>query len=249
MNQLPLLLSGASFLYVGGMFLNDAFDVEFDRQYRRERPIPSGAISQATVWRIGCALLIVGVITLFWLGPICGYLGLALSACIFVYDAIHKRTVLAPLLMALCRFWLYVIAASTGTEGVTGWSIWCGLALGAYIAGLTYLARIESAPGPLRHGPIVLLVVPVLLALIMNRGPYFQGALLLVAVAGLWIVRCLRYALSEIDKSIGRAVAGLLAGIVFVDWLAAADGPRELSFAFIALFFLALGFQKFVPAT
>ena len=50
---LPLLLVGATMLYLGGMFLNDAFDANFDAQYRRERPIPCGAISERAVW-LGC---------------------------------------------------------------------------------------------------------------------------------------------------------------------------------------------------
>src|SRR3954467_13369572 len=53
-NLFPLLL-GATLLYVGGMYLNDAFDAAFDAQYRRERPIPSGAISLSAVWWIGLA--------------------------------------------------------------------------------------------------------------------------------------------------------------------------------------------------
>src|SRR5438094_889537 len=40
-----LLCVGATCLYIGGMYLNDAFDFEFDRAFRRERPIPSVAIS------------------------------------------------------------------------------------------------------------------------------------------------------------------------------------------------------------
>src|SRR5437870_4696749 len=36
--KLPFLFLGAALLYVGGMFLNDAFDAVFDRQYRPERP-------------------------------------------------------------------------------------------------------------------------------------------------------------------------------------------------------------------
>src|SRR5215469_15374724 len=44
------LTLGATLLYTAGMFLNDAFDAGFDRQYRPERPIPSGLISRPTVW-------------------------------------------------------------------------------------------------------------------------------------------------------------------------------------------------------
>ena len=46
---------GASLLYLGGMFLNDAFDAEFDRQHRPERPIPSGLIMIEGASEIGAA--------------------------------------------------------------------------------------------------------------------------------------------------------------------------------------------------
>src|ERR1700757_3274044 len=62
-NLLPLLV-GSTLLYAGGMYLNDAFDADFDMQFRRERPIPSGAISLQMVWRIGLGLLGAGPICL-----------------------------------------------------------------------------------------------------------------------------------------------------------------------------------------
>src|SRR5262245_53935243 len=65
-HKLPYLLSGATLLYTAGMFLNDAFDTEFDREYRKERPIPSGAISARTVWLSGFALLALGSLLLFF---------------------------------------------------------------------------------------------------------------------------------------------------------------------------------------
>ena len=39
-----------SLFYVGGMWLNDAFDAEIDAEERAERPIPSGAIERQTVF-------------------------------------------------------------------------------------------------------------------------------------------------------------------------------------------------------
>jgi hypothetical protein len=68
-------------------------------------------------------------------------------------------------------------------------------------------------------------------------------------VLGLWVLRSLRTYLWAVDRQIGRTVSGLLAGIVFVDWLAVADAPRTLSAIFLALFGLAIFFQRFVPAT
>ena len=50
--RFAVLGGGATLLYEGGMFLNDAFDADFDAQHRRERPIPSGAISPGSVWRL-----------------------------------------------------------------------------------------------------------------------------------------------------------------------------------------------------
>src|SRR5262245_66174402 len=63
-----LLCSGATFLYVGGMYLNDAFDVEFDREFRRDRPIPAGAIGLESDWRWSFIWRVLGIAGLKNLG-------------------------------------------------------------------------------------------------------------------------------------------------------------------------------------
>jgi 4-hydroxybenzoate polyprenyltransferase len=231
------------------MFLNDAFDADFDRQHRPERPIPAGALSSKTVWVAGFVWLVVGAALLFATSKITGCLGLLLAISIVVYDAVHKRTAFSPLLMALCRFWLYVVSGSIGVRGPTGWVVGDGVALATYIVGLSYLARRESFSGPMRHWPLLFLAIPILVALIQAPSKHIEGVLLPPLVLCLWILRCLRSTLWSAERNIGRTVSGLLAGIVFVDWLAVADGPRELGFVFIALFLSALLFQRFVPAT
>src|SRR4029079_14896918 len=55
---------GTSLLYVAGMFLNDAFDANFDRQHRSSRPIPSGAISLNEVWVWALVLTVSGIASL-----------------------------------------------------------------------------------------------------------------------------------------------------------------------------------------
>jgi UbiA prenyltransferase family len=244
----PLLL-GATLLYLGGMFLNDAMDVHFDSQHRRERPIPSGAIPAKTVWQIGIGLLVAGLVVLFLVGTTTGIIGIMLVGCIVVYDAIHKVITLSPLIMAACRFFLYQVAASTAVEGVTGWSVWCGIALAGYIVGLSFLARKESTGTVVNYWPGLALGVPIFLALLMNAGTFQKNALLLSVVLALWIIRSLRYVYRAADRNIGRAVSGLLAGIVLVDLLAVADIGHGFALIFIALLGLALVFQRFVPAT
>ncbi|MEY2465820.1 MAG: hypothetical protein QOD03_341, partial [Verrucomicrobiota bacterium] len=176
-------------------------------------------------------------------------LDLALLLCILIYDAIHKLIAFSPVVMGLCRFFLYVVAASTGVNGVTGSTVWCGLALASYIVGLSFLARRESARGPVQYWPLFFLAVPVLLALLINAGGFVQPTLLLASVLALWMAQSLRFVFHAIERNIGRAVSNLLAGIVLVDLLANPDMPRELSAIFLLLFALALIFQRFIPAT
>ena len=52
----------ASLYYVGGMFLNDAFDHRVDARQRPERPIPAGLIGAGEVYRIGFGLLGAGLV-------------------------------------------------------------------------------------------------------------------------------------------------------------------------------------------
>jgi 4-hydroxybenzoate polyprenyltransferase len=249
LSKLPWLLMGTTLLYLGGMYLNDAFDAEFDAQYRSERPIPSGAISRNLVWQIGIVLLGAGALYLILLGTTTGILTVLLVLCILAYDAVHKLITLSPLLMAACRFFLYLVSASIGFTGVTGRAVWCAFALTGYIIGLSYIARKESTRGGLKYWPLLCLAFPIILALIMNASEYQRPALLLSAVLGLWIIRCLRYTLWSPERNIGRTVSGLLAGIVLVDLLAVMDCSRQFAAVFICLFFAALLFQRFVPAT
>lgn len=247
--KVPFLLVGATFLYVGGMFLNDAFDVEFDRLHRKERPIPSGKISLEAVWRFGLAWLAVGAVILILLGEVTGLFTVILVLFIVIYDAIHKSVAAAPVLMGACRLVLYLIAASIGADGVTGWALWGGVAMMGYVVGLSFIARVETTPGALRYWPMIFLAAPIVLALMMNAGIFFPGAMAVASVVAMWILRCLILILSGAQRNIGRGVAGLLAGIVLVDVLAVTDYPFEQIWVFPVLFAAALLFQRFVPAS
>lgn len=241
---------GATLLYLGGMFLNDAFDADFDRRHRQERPIPSGAITLDAVWRWGFILVGSGTGALVLLGTSTAVLSVMLLFCVLIYDATHKLIGFAPVLMAGCRLLLYLAAASAGSGGVTGLAIWSGLALFAYIIGLSYLARRESTGGAISYWPCTLLVTPIALALIVNGHGYEIAAILLSIVFGLWTARCLGHTLLTTTPNPGKAVSGLLAGIVLVDLLAVAGGDHTIvTLAFVLCFAAALVFQRFVPAT
>ena len=111
--SLLAIAAAMSLLYVGGMYLNDAFDREIDARERASRPIPSGeAPQQARCSRSASACSRQASSC----SPPCAcrraLTGLALAALIVVYDPHHKGNPLSPLLMGLCRALVYVGAAA-----------------------------------------------------------------------------------------------------------------------------------------
>lgn len=251
--KLPLLLLGTSALYTGGMFLNDAFDVDFDRQRRSTRPIPSGAMTEEWVWIYGWVWIALGVLFLIFCGTWTGALAVVLAVCIVVYDATHKVITASPWLMGLCRFWVYVIASTVGQGDYNGRSIWCGAALALYIVGLSYVARRETTlpgRGLLPYWSLALLAAPILLAFLMDADGSRKPAIYLSVVLIFWIIRCARTVFLGGEIVVVRIVSGLLAGIVFVDWLAIAPQCTvALSVILALLFVLTLLSQRLIPAT
>jgi hypothetical protein len=124
------------------------------------------------------------------------------------------------------------------------------VALGIYVAGLSYVAQRESFRKPIPYWPLVLLAAPIVLATMMDTGEYRMPGVWLSLVLVLWVVYCTRTIIQPGGVNVSRIVSGLLAGIVFVDWLAVAPAcPHWLSFTFLVLFGATLGLQRYVPAT
>lgn len=248
-----LLCAAGACLYLGGMFLNDAFDADFDRLRRKERPIPSGRISETCVWQMGWLWLALGVVGSACLGRAPGSVAVVLAGTIVLYNALHKRTPLAVILMGACRAQLYLLAA-VAAGGPLGHALWAGLALGTYVTGLSHLARRESQPSPAAWWPALAFAAPLLLAALMNGatpdGPsYRERAFYLSLLLVIWILPALRYVLGRDAHPPGVLVANLLAGIVLVDLLATAGEPWYVVPAFLLFFVSVLVLQRFVPAT
>ena len=248
-NSLLLICLGSTCLYIGGMYLNDAFDVEFDRLNRKERPIPSGAISAGDVWGYGISWLMLGMVLVYFFNATTLGLAVALLLSILLYDAIHKAVAFSPVIMAMCRFFLFLMAASAGSQGVTGIAVWSAAALAIYIVGLSFVARSESNRGPVRFWPCLCLAAPIYLAWLVNVGDYKKQGLLFMVVLLLWVIWCLSHTFFAVVKNIPRTVAGLLAGIVLTDLLATVGAPVGWQFVFLLLFGAALLFQRYIPAT
>lgn len=239
----------ASFLYVGGMLLNDAFDAEFDSRHRRTRPIPSGAISEREVWQWGFLLMALGLVGVGSLGLTVMLCAIALSVCIILYNAVHKWVPIAPVLMGMCRLGVYLMASAAAQGGISGEVVWKGLALAAYIVGLSCLARKESWRVQINFWPTLLLAAPIVLAGLIDNGPSWMPAMVYSLVLAAWSCWALSRSLGQAQPNIGYTVSRLLAGIVLVDLLAVASSSEPWVGFFTLCFPLALLLQRFIPAT
>jgi 4-hydroxybenzoate polyprenyltransferase len=140
-----LLGCAISLFYVGGMYLNDAFDAPWDVAHRSDRPIPAGLVRRGTVFAAGFAMLLAGAALVAWglPGRAAFFASLALGGLIVLYDVSHKGNPLSPLVMALCRVCVYAIAALAIAVPPPG-RVYIGAAmLFAYLVFLSAFARRE----------------------------------------------------------------------------------------------------------
>ena len=252
------LIVGATLLYLAGMFLNDAFDVRFDKEHRTERPIPSGAISAKAVWVWGITQMVIGLGCLVWIGPVVAVCAFALASSVLWYDWIHKRITWSPLIMGLCRLFLYVLAGAVAAESPTaslGLPVnLSALALGGYIVGLSNIARHEATGGNVNSWPSWLLVLPLAVAfalsgLVVDGEANWNRLIIAACLYSLWVGRSLLFTFKAMIPQHGRTVSGLLAGIVLFDFMLVANQEIHMSAVFLGLFGLSLLFQRYIPAT
>jgi hypothetical protein len=219
------LIAGTSFVYVGGMALNDAFDSQIDRRERPERPIPSGRLLRRSAWIAGFSGMIAGCALAVIAGADIRLVTL-LAAAVLAYDWLHKRSPLTAGLMALCRAILWWLPATLPghhfTTPVLAWSA----VLFAYIAGVTLLARGEGcrAAGLQQNATVwfarLLLFTPAAAAVFFSDLLRNWPTLLFIAL----VVNGLR----SISLKEARSVSRLLATVPIIDAMAVAPAPFAL---------------------
>jgi hypothetical protein len=251
-----LLLLALTLFYVGGMYLNDAFDADIDARERPERPIPAGEISRTTVFVLGFGMLALALAILVWLQasfdtgtawwPFVA--GIGLAAAIVFYDWYHKANPLSPLVMGLCRVLVYVTTGLCFVIPLPADLLIGAALLLSYLIGLTYVAKQENLGEVKNMWPLAFLGAPVV------AGAYFALTTPLVWLFWIafvaWIGVALRFVRRRGPGDIPRAVISLIAGICLFDaMLVASQGSIVLAVLAIAGFGLTLAFQKFVSGT
>ncbi|MCY4284523.1 MAG: UbiA family prenyltransferase [Thiotrichales bacterium] len=253
LGRLALLLAALSLFYVAGMYLNDAFDAEIDARERSARPIPAGMVGRGTVFGLGFGMLGVGIALGFVPGLATGLAGLALAAGIVLYDWLHKRVASGPLIMGVCRFLTYAMAALAAGGDVGGAVLAGGFGLFCHTVGLTCAARQEAYNRLGSVWPLLVLAVPVGVAGVMAG--VMSGGVLAFAVIGLyvaWGARSLRCFFRRAPGDVPRGVVGLIAGISLYDaaLIAAVAGALTAPcLAALACFAATLALQRLAPGT
>lgn len=254
--RLPLLVVALSLFYTGGMFLNDAFDREFDSRARPERPIPSGATSAAAVFTGGFGMIAIGWVALAVIGqklsatpswaPALG--GVALAGAIVLYDAWHKSNPLSPLVMGLCRMLVYVTAALAVVGDLSRPVIVGAGVLLCYLIGLTYAAKNEHLNRVDHAWPLGFLAVPVVYGAVLALAAPIT--LVPLAIFTVWGTLAVRRLFRRAKGDVPKAVVSLLAGISLLDaTLLAAHGQIVLAALAIGAFLVTLRLQRWVAGT
>ena len=244
------LLAASCCLYTAGMVLNDVFDARVDAQQRPQRPIPSGRIGLETARRLGFGLLLIGVlfgwIGGYWVGTHfhipwrSGAVATLLAVTVVLYDAVLKRTWLAPAFMGACRclnillgMSLSPLVANGGNKvlGYTADQLVVAAGIGVFIVGVTWFARSEAVTS--RRGGLVLALVVMVagLALLISFpqwGMFDEGVRKLTMPGTVWLLlivlltfsivrRCAMAILSPQPDHVQFAVKHAIMSLVLLD--------------------------------
>jgi 4-hydroxybenzoate polyprenyltransferase len=226
-------LAALSLMYLGGMFLNDAFDAEWDRKNSNPRPIAKGDIAACWVWITGSLMLVIAIVLIAYLyqatqhGSVIVFgfniqalyglfAAILLALTIILYNAIHKQFVHSAFVMGACRCGVYLIAALLLVEVSFALAL-AAISLWLYIAGITYLARDEHTNRLVRYWPLALLFSPVFIgASLGSQSIYFW--LFVVGFCG-WLISRIQSLLNAEQPNVKACIGGLLAAIPLFDGL------------------------------
>lgn len=215
--DLVWVIIAIALFYTAGMYLNDILDLKVDRAERPDRPLPSGRISLTEAWAVTLVLFAAGLGLLWFVDRQSFVAGVALVAVIALYDAWHKGNPIGPVIMALARVLVYVVAFFAFASEATG-ELWVwGAVMLAYVSGLTYIAKTESLPGVGRYWPLATVITPAVVAVIMDPVDVLVWSLAVAHV--LWVLHSASFAYRSSNRQVGGAIARLIAGISMLDAL------------------------------
>lgn len=261
------LLVASTSLYCAGMVWNDFFDFEQDLRERPFRPLPSGRVTRGTAAGLGVALLLTGITFAAGADQAAGserwrsltVAGL-LVAAILLYDGWLKRTALGPIAMGSCRFLNILLGLTVTGQVIPTWGWLLALAVGTYIAGVTWFARTEAhasnqnvlmlAATVMLAGILLALAVPALAKYLeADVAPSIGFPYLLLAFAGYLALAVLPAIKKPVPQRVQPAVKRAVLGLVLLDAILATGLIGWWGLALVVLLAPALLLGKWVYST
>jgi len=269
----------SSCFYVGGCFMGDYYDRDFDAKHKPDRPIVSGVLNEKTVKIIGITLMITALAGTTYLPHIAieqfkSILILAPAILLFfaiqLYSEHHKKSLYIALpLIGLCRFSLIIFAASASALLLdeidslghyvhlakipifTSTIILYASAVCLYTICFASVARTESSDSPITWRNILRYTMLGLPFVALISKGEFHGAYLAIAAMVAFAVYALWLlrAFQFLEKNKGIYVSKCLAGFCLLDACFVAQFGWIWFVICLALFGLALLLQRIAPAT
>jgi 4-hydroxybenzoate polyprenyltransferase len=221
--HLIALMVSSGLLYIGGIVLNDYFDVEIDKRERPFRPLASGRISKRQALAIAMVAVLIANTIAFVLGPISFAVSLVLTFAIIVYDYRLKHSLSGPFAMGSARFLNVIFGASPALLNLNNHSYAIvGTAAGSlflYIVAITLLSKKETG-NERPNSTIVFLMVFGVISAVATLGLLLQlqwAFLLNLSIFAVVMIVTLRQYLMKELPSVQKAVRNMVISVIILD--------------------------------
>ena len=221
--HLIALMVSSGLLYIGGIVLNDYFDVEIDKRERPFRPLPSGNISKRHALAIAIVAMLIANTIAMILGPISFAVSLLLTFAIIFYDYRLKHGLSGPFAMGSARFLNVIFGASpvllylnSHSYAIVGTA---EASLFLYIVAITLLSKKEIG-NERPNSTIVFLMVFGVISAVATLGLLLQlqwAFLLNLSIFAVVMIVTLRQYLMKELPSVQKAVRNMVISVIILD--------------------------------
>ena len=221
--HLTALMVSSGLLYIGGIVLNDYFDVEIDKRERPFRPLPSGNISKRHALAIAIVAILIANTIALMLGPISFAVSLVLTFAIIVYDYRLKHGPSGPFAMGSARFLNVIFGASpvllylnNHSYAIVGTA---AASLFLYIVAITLLSKKETG-NERPNSTIVFLMVFGVISAVATLGLLLQlqwAFLVNLSIFAVVMIVTLRQYLMKELPSVQKAVRNMVISVIILD--------------------------------
>ncbi len=248
-----IVLVAMSLVYTAGMFFNDLFDQDFDRENRPDRPIPAAEISPSSVKYWASAMMILALL-LLGINMILSATGnwypilscVVLCALVLLYDGWHKENPFGPLIMGLCRGMVYVTAALSMLPAFSFQLGVSAVCLTSWVLGLTMVAKRKN----ILSGFVVLVASVNLILLSSINDMLDLPELIILSVFSITLIYGFVYQCKQ--TKYWNSVTLLIAGISLLDAMVIVSMTgtfNKLAMIAVGLFFVTLFFQRYIEGS